>query len=97
MLSDRISGHRNKFYDCLKNPQKIAENSNEDHLLGLHLTNAHNLRYREAFNGSYSFTVLDICNPVDLDLKEHTWIQHLKCVAPFGLNSHDPFGLPLVL
>ena len=73
------------------------ELENDDHLLGLHLFHKHNLDYKDAFNDSYVFTILESCNPRDLDLKEHKWIQKLKCVAPYGLNSHDPFGLPLVL
>ena len=95
-LNGRISGHRGKFYECMRNDDDI-ELENDDHLLGLHLFHKHNLDYKDAFNDSYVFTILESCNPRDLDLKEHKWIQKLKCVAPYGLNSHDPFGLPLVL
>ena len=50
-----------------------------------------------AINENYRFTVLEHCSPFNLDLNEHKWIQRLKCIKPFGLNSHDPFGIPLVL
>ena len=94
-LNSRISGHRGKFYECLS--FDMEEIDDEDHLLGLHLFQKHQITSRDAFSDSYVFTILESCNPRDLDLKEHMWVQKLKCVAPYGLNSHDPFGLPIVL
>ena len=95
LLNGRISGHRAKFYECLN--YDMDQIDDEDHLLGLHLLRKHHLLDKNAFMESYMFTILESCNPRDLDLKEHKWVQKLKCVAPYGLNSHDPFGIPIAL
>ena len=94
-LNGRISGHRGKFTEFLF--QDTSHLNDEDNLLGLHLFHKHHLSSRAAFDQSYTFTILEKCNPKDLDLKEHVWVQKLKCVAPYGLNSHDPFGIPVIL
>ena len=97
-LNSRISGHRGKYYDCLQyNGDRLDLDVDDDHALGLHLYLQHGLRDPRGFNESYSFTVLERCNPRNLDLKEHLWIQRLKTVKPYGLNSHDPFGFPTTL
>ena len=94
-LNSRISGHRGKFSDFLFSD--ASQLNDEDNLLGLHVFHKHHLNSKEAFNNSYTFTILELCNPRNLDLKEHMWVQKLKCVAPYGLNSHDPFGIPIIL
>ena len=94
-LNSRISGHRAKFVECLYNDGD--QPNDDDHLLGLHLYQKHYLRHRSDFDDSYEFTILENCNPNNLDLKEHVWVQRLRCVAPYGLNSHDPFGIPIIL
>ena len=94
-LNARISGHRGKFTDFLF--QDTSQLNDEDNLLGLHLFHKHYLNSKTAFDESYAFTILEKCNPKDLDVKEHVWVQKLKCTAPYGLNSHDPFGIPVVL
>ena len=95
ILSNRINGHRNKFQECRRKRGKTMK-TNDDHLLGLHILYQHGLQEPNAFDKSYVFTVLDECSPVDLDRKEHQWIQKLKCVVPYGLNAQDPFGIPIV-
>ena len=97
-LVDRINGHRNKFYSCLRGSvSEQTVHSDDDYALGLHLISNHGLQHAAAFNESYNFTILEHCSPFNLDLNEHLWIHKLKCIKPFGLNSHDPYGIPLVL
>ena len=97
-LNIRINGHRSKYYECLRYTGDRANLSDdEEHLLGLHLYFEHNFRDSGSFNDTYAFTLLERCNPRNIDLKEHLWIQRLKCIKPYGLNSHDPFGFPVVL
>ena len=96
-LNNRINGHRQKFYACLTYEGDRIDLDDDDHLLGLHLYFQHGMREKSGFNESYIFTVLENCSPASLDSKEHFWIQRLKAIKPFGLNSHDPFGFPLVL
>ena len=97
ILGDRINGHRNKFYDCLRGIMSDQDGCSDDFILGRHLLLYHNLNFRGAFNENYSFTILEHCSPFNIDLNEHLWIHRLKSIKPLGLNSHDPFGIPLVL
>ena len=97
ILGDRINGHRNKFYDCLRGVMTDKNGCADDYILGRHLFLCHNLDTNGAFNENYRFTILEHCSPFNLDINEHLWIHRLKCIKPFGLNSHDPFGIPLVL
>ena len=97
-LNGRINGHRGNFYDCLRYEGDRRDfEDDDDHALGLHLFFQHRIRDTEGFNGGFSFTVLELCNPQTLDLKEHLWIQRLKAIKPYRLNSHDPFGFPFAL
>ena len=96
-LSERVNGHRGMFYACLNYEGDRIDLDDDDHVLGLHLFLAHKIRDRRGFNGSFKFTIIELCNPSNIDLKEHLWIQRLKTIRPYGLNSHDPFGFPLVL
>ena len=95
-LNSRVNGHRGKFYDCLNfNGDRLDLDVDDDYALGLHLYMQHGSREGKEFNEGYEFTVLERCNPRNIDLKEHLWIQRMKCLKPYGLNSHDPFGLPI--
>ena len=97
-LNNRVSGHRNKYYFCLKyEGDRLDLDNDDDHILGLHLYFQHNLRDGKGFNESFRFSILERCSPQTLDLKEHLWIHRLRCIKPYGLNSHDPFGIPLTL
>ena len=97
ILGDRINGHRSKFYSCLRGIMEDKNGDDDEFILGRHLVLCHNLQTDGAFNENYRFTILEHCSPFNLDLNEHKWIQRLKCIKPFGLNSHDPFGIPLIL
>ena len=96
-LSIRLNGHRSKFYDCIREAEGKNIEFTEEHLLGLHLFYDHGMREMGDFNEGYKFTILETSSPHQIDYKEHVWIQRLKCVTPYGLNAHDPYGIPLVL
>ena len=49
------------------------------------------------FNENYEMTLLEKCSPSMLNVNEHLWIQKLTTLNPLGLNSVDPFGLPLLV
>ena len=81
---------------CIKNGD-IGEVENKDEYVpGMHLYNDHGLQNFEDFNNSYELTLLEKCTPSSLDVKEHFWIQKLRTLCPLGLNSVDPYGLPLL-
>ena len=97
-FSERINGHRGAFYDCIKKEGKVKirkKNDEDELILGMHLYANHNLTFKEAFNESYVFTILDVTSPKNIDVQEHKWIHKLKCIAPYGLNSQDPFGIDI--
>ena len=96
-MADRTSGHRSKFYEILRKNGEIGEVENKDEYVpGLHLFNDHNLRQQDDFDKSYELTILEKCTPASIDVKEHFWIQKMRTLAPFGLNSVDPYGIPLL-
>ena len=45
---------------------------------------------------SYQIFILLNSSPMTLDVNEHKWIQRLKTIKPLGINSVDPFGIPLL-
>ena len=97
MLSSRMCGHRSKYYELVNNNGDIGEVENQDEYVpGMHLYNDHGKRNFEDFNNSYELTLLEKCTPASLDVKEHLWIQKLRTLCPLGLNSVDPYGLPLL-
>ena len=93
-----MSGHRTKFFEYIRLNGKVknTETNKDEYIPGMHLYNCHGLRDFEDFNKNFTLTILEKCSPSDLDVKEHLWIQKLRTLNPLGLNSVDPFGLPLL-
>ena len=42
------------------------------------------------------FGILEVVNPVDIDVKECKWMHNLNSFQPVGINIEYPFGLPLL-
>ena len=83
----------------MNNPQ-IADNNEENkdrYSLAIHLHREHNIVSIHGLDDHYSFTVLEKCTPKSIDVKEHTWIQRIKSLTPFGLNLNSPLGFPLII
>ena len=97
LLRERVRDHRGKFYDLLKNPKLIFNNSGDDdtYSLGHHLIEEHGCNSRDDFNKSYEVFILMRCSLSKLEVNEHKQIQRLKTLKPFRINSVDPFGIPL--
>ena len=64
--------------------------------VGLHLYTEHGLRERTDFNKNVSVCILENASPSCLDVKEHRHIHSLKALRPSGLNSVNPFKIPLL-
>ena len=96
-LVESINGHRTKFYKCLRGVSPDRTECDDEFVLGRHLLLCHGLRDKRCFNENLIFTILEHCSLRSIDVSEHKWIQKLKCLKPFGLNAHNPYGIPLVL
>ena len=57
----------------------------------------HGFHDRKDFNKVFSVSIIDNTSPKDLEVREHTFIQLLKTLKPLGMNTVNPFGLPLLL
>jgi len=97
-LRTRVTQHRHKYYRLLEDPSIIFNNSGDDdsYSLGAHLIDEHGCKERADFNKFYSVFILLNSSPSNLEVNEHRLIQRLKTLKPFGINSVDPFGIPLL-
>ena len=95
----RTGQHRRKYHDMLKDVHTCLLDDkfrkDDEFSLGIHLLEDHNLCNKSDFN-NYELFILDICSPKSLELNEHRFIQSLKTIKPKGINSVDPFGIPLL-
>ena len=99
-LVKRIGQHRQKYYEILKNINSHLSDAslldNDEYSLGLHLVHDHNLTKKCNFNDSYEVFIYDICSPRLLEINEHRSIHKLKTLRPFGINTQNPFSIPLL-
>ena len=97
-MRQRVNEHRAMFYKLLNDPQAdlLNPNDHDGYSLGRHLIDDHCCIDRDDFNNSYQIFILLNSSPRTLDINEHKWIQRLKTIKPFGINSVDPFGIPLL-
>lgn len=93
-LSQRVNGHRSKFYDILG---LYSSNSNfspygpgdcdDENVLGAHLFTVHNKREKSDFNDNIMFDILCSTSPDNIRKSEQFYIDKLKSLYPFGLNN----------
>ena len=99
-LNERIGQHRRKFYEIVNDLNTHLSDAslfdNDDYSLGLHLVRDHDLVNKKAFNDNYQVFILEICSPKMLEEVEHILINRLKSLRPFGLNTQNPFSIPLL-
>ena len=95
-LRVRVNEHRHKFYSLLEKPELSSDDDSDAYSLGAHLVDDHNCKSRSDFNKFYEIFILMNCSPGTLEVNEHKFIQKLRTIKPFGINSSDPFGIPLL-
>ena len=94
LLRTRFGEHRRSFYKIITGEKvDIDDDSN---CIGLHLYSEHGLHDRADFNRCVSVCILDNASPSGLDVKEHRYIHLLKSLRPSGINSANPFKLPML-
>ena len=100
-LHVRVREHRNKFYKLLRDPSvrlsdEFLNDTNDMYSVGVHLIDEHNLTNKLDFGPSYEVFILMNSSPSNLEDNEHKFIQKLRTLRPHGINSCDPFGIPLL-
>ena len=99
-LNIRVGEHRRYFYKILQDLNNILANNlhrdEEDFSPAFHLIDDHNLIEKSDFAKSYRVFLLDSVSPKVLELTEHRYIHKLKTLKPFGINTQNPFSIPLL-
>ena len=99
-LHERVAEHRANFYKLLNDPtlkfsDEYLGEENDTYSLGGHLVDEHGLSNKTDFDLSYSVFILKNSSPKSLEVNEHLFIQKLRTLKPYGINSCDPFSMPL--
>ena len=74
-----------------------SETKNSVPAHGAYYIDYHGFRQREDFNKIFNVSIIDNSSPKTLEVREHKYIQLLKTLKPLGINTINPFGLPLLL
>ena len=102
-LATRTSQHRAAFYKLVAhsktstNFDQFCENDDDIYSLGLHLIKDHQKTNKENFNEFFRVLILQSCSPSTLEVKEHKWIHKLNSLKPLGINSSNPFNIPIII
>ncbi|KAL5255716.1 hypothetical protein ACHWQZ_G011068 [Mnemiopsis leidyi] len=91
-LHKRMDGHRSKFYEIIDG--RAVDITSDEYSLGVHLVD-HGLGVHTDFNETFRTFILENCSPSALEVKENNYIHLLNSLRPFGLNTVNPFGLPI--
>ena len=98
MLTINLSRYLLIIFNLLNKPTLRFSDEFHDkdiYNLGLHLVDVHGELDKNSFNRNYAAIILLNSSPNNLAV-EHLMIHRLKCIKSFGLNSDDPFGIPLL-
>ena len=87
MLRTRITRHRSKFYDCMREAEGKEIELSDEHVLGLHLFYEHGLKHVGDFNEGYKFSILEVANPREISKRKHIWIDRYRCIIQ-GVKQH---------
>ena len=93
-LNVRIGEHRTSYYKLIEGEN--IDTSKDDFSLGLHLFHEHNFRTREMFDKTYEVAVIQNVSPLNLETAEHLAIHKYRTLRPNGINTQNPFAIPLI-
>ena len=94
MLRNRFGEHRRAFYKIISG--QSVDTEDDSNCIGLHLNVEHGLSKKEDFNKNFLVCILENTSPSSLDEKEHRFVHALKSLRPTGINSLNPFKIPLL-
>ena len=92
----RVNGHRQGLNNVVCKGLNFVNSPDSDDIfcLGMHLFHEHGITSN--FNDHFTFHVLEHVSPLQMEKSEHLWIHKLKTLFPNGLNTNNPFGLPIL-
>ena len=97
-LHKRINGHRHLYKEVLKKSDAgtldTVDTTNDLFTLGLHLHQEHGCSNPQDFDLHLKFSILEVVNPSNIEVKEFMWMHKLNTFQPMGINIEYPFGLP---
>ena len=93
-LNERLGEHRTSYYRVIEG-QNI-DTTKDDFSLGLHLYHDHGFRTRDMFDKTYEVTIVENVSPCNQETIEHKYIHKYRTLKPNGINSHNPFSIPLI-
>ena len=97
-MHNRVSGHRHKYVEILKKYEEgtlqTLDTNNDLYTLGLHLHLEHGCTHPRDFDRHFQFSILEVVNPSNINVKEYKWMHKLNSFQPVGINVEYPFGLP---
>ena len=97
-MHSRVSGHRHKYVEILKKYEEdtlqTLDTNNDLYTLGLHLHLEHGCTHPRDFDRHFKFSILEVVNPSNINVKEYKWMHKLNSFQPLGIKVEYPFGLP---
>ena len=94
IVRERMGEHRRAFLKIINGNDKV-DLENDEFSIGAHLHSEHGLKNYSDFNDNISVCILENCSPNEIELKEHKYIHLLKTLRPLGMNTNNPFKIPL--
>ena len=92
-LRSRINGYRALYYRVKKEP--VIRQFHIIRTITIYPSRTiyiqeHNCTHQNDFDNFYRFTIVQHCNPSDLDVAEHRWIHRLNTLETMGNKCRQP-------
>ena len=94
-LNVRIREHRSAFYKLIAG-ENIEFTKDDDFSLGIHLYFDHGFCTRNMFDKTYEISIVENVSPYNMETVEHKYIHKYRTLRPNGINTQNPFGIPLL-
>ena len=88
-----MNQHRGKYYSLLSG--NVTDTDDDEFSPGMHLIE-HGFSERTDFNENFELCILLNCSPKVLEVQEHKLIHTYRTLKPSGINTCNPFSIPLL-